>query len=446
MRYQTDYNPTQLNTGHQTLMIGPWCLHYLAFSNHSHDPRPPVLFIGGAFQTFRSFSHEISELLCDHPVILLDLPSQGSNLQLASELSLEDLADLIAAFICELNLPAVMPVGLSYGSALAALFACRHPSQCQRLLLSGVAAFGRPGARLLLEESLQVLEQGQIRTFAQGVISGLINPLRTHQTGISPTFQKVMLRQLQRLSSSEIQRYQQNSQRLLDFQGFDSHPQCPTLILAGEYDHFTQPWEHAHFAADCANAEFAIIQGADHLAQIERRQSCNQLYLPFLHSMPLPVNSTGALRVEPAALLQLERRQEPRTVPLHPQAHLQQVDGRKCQIEIVELGFFGGVFRTDNIQYLPVRGWQLCFQQLKPLGILLIHQSAECAAFIFTHCDAPASQALAGYLKSAEQHRSALTYEHEQHAPGPVQSRLASPNLQPSDSGQQLPLQQSHSL
>ncbi|VFT49786.1 putative hydrolase [Pseudomonas aeruginosa] len=37
-------------------------------------------------------------------MILLDLPSQGGNLQLAAELSLEDLADLIAAFAERLGL------------------------------------------------------------------------------------------------------------------------------------------------------------------------------------------------------------------------------------------------------------------------------------------------------------------------------------------------------
>lgn len=431
MRYQTDYHPTQLNNSYETLMIGPWRLHYLAYSTYSDDPRQPVLLIGGAFQSFRSFSHEVGELLVDHPVILLDLPSQGGNLQPAGELDLEDLADLIASFIGELNLPAVMPIGLSYGSALAALFACRHPTKCYRLLLSGVAAFGRPGARLLLEESLYALEQGNIGFFAQGVISGLINPLRIQQTGISPTFQKAMLRQLQRLSSSEIQRYQQNSQRLLDFKGFDSHPQCPTLILAGEYDHFTQPWEHAHFAAACADAEFAIIRKADHLAQIERRPSCSQLYIPFLHGMPLPTQCAGVMRVKSHALLQLERRQEVRKAPLHPHARLQNIDGGGWQTEIIELGFFGGVLHTENILSLPPRGWQLLIQDLAPLDILFIHQSAESSAFIFTHGDAPASQALATYLQRAYAHqdRRALTYAHERLAPSLAQSVLANPNL-----------------
>ena len=111
MRYHCDYQPTLLNSTPEVLHIGPWRLHYLAFSQHATDSRTPVLLLGGAFQSFRSFASEVGELLNQHPVILLDLPSQGGNLQLAPELSLAQLADLIAAFIKELQLPAVMPIG-----------------------------------------------------------------------------------------------------------------------------------------------------------------------------------------------------------------------------------------------------------------------------------------------------------------------------------------------
>ena len=126
MRYRTDYSQALLNETGQHLHIGSWQLHYQAYSSRADDPRQPVLLLGGAFQCFRSFASEVEELLADHPVILLDLPSQGGNLQLAPELSLEALADLIAGFVEELHLPPLMPIGLSYGSALAALFAARR--------------------------------------------------------------------------------------------------------------------------------------------------------------------------------------------------------------------------------------------------------------------------------------------------------------------------------
>lgn len=105
MRYQTDFAPQHLNDAPRVVQLGSWTLHYQAFSRQAEDNREPVLMLGGAFQSFRSFGVEVQELLPHHPVILLDLPSQGGNLQLAPELSLEQLADLIAAFAEELRLP-----------------------------------------------------------------------------------------------------------------------------------------------------------------------------------------------------------------------------------------------------------------------------------------------------------------------------------------------------
>ncbi|UVE17196.1 alpha/beta hydrolase [Pseudomonas sp. LS44] len=395
MQYRTDYHVSLLADAPAVLTIGRWQLHYLAFSAHADDKRAPVLLLGGAFQSFRSFAAEAAELLSEHPVILLDLPSQGCNTQLAAELRLEDLADLIAAFVEEMQLPAVQPIGLSYGSALAALFAVRHPQHCARLLLAGITAFGRPGARRLLEESLELLDEGQLDAFAQGALTGLLNPLHSEATGVSPLFRKVLLRQLQRLGPTEIERYRQNSRRLLDFSGFAQHPQCPTLVLAGEHDHFTQPWEHAQFAAACAQADCALIHGADHLAQFERRAACAGLYAPFLRGAEQPLSSPGATRLSRGQLEHLERRQEVRHAPRQRRARLRHLSGAEWSVEMAELGFFGCLLHGDLPAELPARGWLLLADELPALPLLPLRRDHNGLACIFTHTDALASAALA---------------------------------------------------
>jgi len=401
MRYRTDYSAALLASPPEVIEIGGWRLHYQAYSSRQHDARAPVLMLGGAFQSFRSFAAEVDELLREHPVILLDLPSQGGNLQLAPELGLEQLADLIAAFAEQLQLPPLMPIGLSYGSALAALFAARHPQRCARLLLAGITAFGRPGARRMLEEGLALLAEGRNGEFAQGALSGLLNPLQLQATGISPVFRKALLRQIQRLSPSEVERYRQNSQRLLAFGGFSQHPQCPTLVLAGEHDHFTQPWEHAQFAAACASADCVLVHRADHLAQFEQREACATLYRPFLEGRPLPLRSHGSTRLHSEQLLQLEKRCEPRLAPRQRQALLHHVDGQQWTVELSELGFFGGLLQGDLPRDLPTRGWQLGLADLPSQSLLPLRRDEKGLAFVFPHTDANASLALADRIHPA---------------------------------------------
>ncbi|MGH8433947.1 MAG: alpha/beta fold hydrolase [Pseudomonas sp.] len=399
MRYRTDYSATLLSSATETLELGGWRLHYQAYAPRADDPRAPVLLLGGAFQSFRSFTSEVSELLAEHPVILLDLPSQGCNSQLAPELGLEELADLIAAFAAELQLPPLMPIGLSYGSALAALFAARHPQRCARLLLAGITAFGRPGARRLLEEGLALLAEGQTAAFAQGALTGLLNPLRLNETGVSPVFRKALLRQMQRLTPTEVERYRQNSLRLLGFQGFTRHPTCPTLVLAGEHDHFTQPWEHASFAAACADADCALIHDADHLAQFERRSACASLYSPFLRGEPLPQVNPGSTRLARSQLLQLEKRHEVRRPPINRRARLTHAAAGEWAVEVCELGFFGGLLQGDLPAAPPLRGWQLQLPEMPALSLLPLRLSANGLALVFPHTDAQASTALAARVR-----------------------------------------------
>lgn len=403
LRYRTDYSATLLASPPDVIEIAGWRLHYQAYSTRQRDTRAPVLLLGGAFQSFRSFAAEVDELLGEHPVILLDLPSQGGNLQLAPELELEQLADLIAAFAEQLQLPALMPVGLSYGSALAALFAARHPRRCARLLLAGITAFGRPGARRMLEEGLALLAEGRLGEFAQGALTGLLNPLHLQETGVSPVFRKALLRQIQRLSPLEVERYRQNSLRLLAFSGFDSHPQCPTLVLAGEHDHFTQPWEHAHFAAACGMAECAVIHQADHLAQFERREACAALYRPFLCERPLPARSPGSTRLHAGQLLNLEKRCEPRRTPRQQHAVMLHADGPRWAVELSELGFFGGRLQGDLPADLPQRGWRLSYGDLPEQHLIPLRHDEQGLAFVFAHSDAAASQALAERFHPAPQ-------------------------------------------
>ena len=121
MRYRTEYSAALLTSPPEVIEIGGWRLHYQAYSSRQHDARAPVLMLGGAFQSFRSFAAEVDELLREHPVILLDLPSQGGNLQLAPELGLEQLADRPVLWFCPGR-----PVRRPPSAALRAPAAGRH--------------------------------------------------------------------------------------------------------------------------------------------------------------------------------------------------------------------------------------------------------------------------------------------------------------------------------
>ena len=327
----------------QTLSYGQQShkVEFQAFSLPANRHKTPVVFLGGAFQSFTSFRSEVEQVLTTHPVILADFPSQGSNDQLAPELTLQDYAHLIARFCEARQLHKVTMLGISYGSAMATLFAYAYPEKIERLLLSGITCFRRESLITLLEDSLTLLAAGDMKAFATTAVCNLINHSRLNETDVSPTYRRLLYRQIARLNDNERQRYQQNTRRLLDFSGFDGFPQCPTLIATGEYDNFTLPSENAAVARQCHNATFAIISAADHLAQFERKQAATALFHRFMCGDD--VRAIPGTRVfDPEAFDYAEQRLQSRQRPLaQPYTLVNKDSGQEHTVRINNINFAG---------------------------------------------------------------------------------------------------------
>lgn len=316
-------------------------VEYLAFSAPENLGKTPVVFLGGAFQSFISFKNEVELVYGTHPVVLLDLPSQGANNQLTPELKLEDYAELIELFCQAQDLSKMMMLGISYGSAMATLFATAYPYRIERLLLSGITCFRRQSLITLLEDSLEQLAQGKMQEFGTTAVCNLLNHSRFKETGVGATHRRLLFRQISRLSENEQARYAQNTQRLLDFEGFKIFPTCPTLIATGEFDNFTLPSENAAVALQCKNATFALIGNADHLSQMERKDEASALFHSFMCSKPL-TNIPGIKVHNPAHFIELDNRLQDRFRPLEQPYTLRDLNsGKEHIVRIHNINFAG---------------------------------------------------------------------------------------------------------
>lgn len=343
-----DFSPfsvAALRAAPEAVWVGQYKLEYLSFSQPQNCQQTPVVFLGGAFQSFSSFRHEVEQVLATHPVILLDLPSQGNNRQLAPELGLEDYAGLLHTFIERQQLEQVILLGISYGSAMASIYAAAHPHRVEKLLLSGITCFGRQSLITLLEDSLQLLANGEMEAFATTAVCNLINHNRLQRTEVSPTYRKLLYRQIARLDDNERARYEQNTRRLLDFQGFETFPSVPTLVATGEFDNFTLPSENAAFASQCTRGQFAVIHNADHLAQFERREAASALFHRYMCGQS--IDAIDGVTVHNAERYQhQERRLQSRQRPLEqPYQLVDEASGKTHTVRISNINFAGCVIQ-----------------------------------------------------------------------------------------------------
>ncbi len=268
---------------------GGWKVNYLCFSLDKAEPKEdgtpgiaPLVILGGAFQKFHSFKKEVEELCEVMPVILVDLPGQGSNNQLGAELNFEDYAHILKDFLDALGVQKIVPVALSYGSAIGFTFAAQYPERTHRLILGGTTPKLRKSVRILLEESIEAMKQGRMKDFSTGVILNLFNYSQRKRTKVPRLLIRGFHKSLMNLTEEDKERYLVNTTRLLNLDGLgDTVPQCETLVISGEFDNFTTPTECLEVANRCPKRILGILRDCDHLAPFVKKNLMIDTYRDF---------------------------------------------------------------------------------------------------------------------------------------------------------------------
>jgi len=388
------YNRSSLKQTPKQDFIGKWRVDYLAFSQPENAHKTPLIVLGGAFQNFNSYKYCVEQVLNVVPVILVDLPSLGNNDQLGPDLGMEDLADLLFRWTQHAGLAKVSLMGLSLGSVVASTYAYKRPGHTGKLIVTGILIRPRKSWRMLLEESVKVLDEGRLDEFGQAVVLYLVNHARLKETEIADITRKLFHRQMRGFHENEQQRYRINARRLLEVESILGYPACETLVATGEYDSFTLPYENALFAARCPHATFALIKGADHVAQLEKRDESVAMFCAFLRGDDLrTVKGIEILNKHQCETL--ERRGEPRLVPVNPHARVisfSRLDGSlsiDMKVTIRDMNFFGCVLdyeHTDSPLEQHARDLVLCPEGTAlRLEMLVFEQHESSMRCLFKH-------------------------------------------------------------
>jgi len=334
--------------GHQIAFCGEWNVNYMFFDGPAQCERPPIIFLGGAFQKFSSFKKDVEYFTKYSSVYLVDLPGQGGNEQSAEGLSFSDLSDILHLFVSEKKLEKVTLVALSYGSAIGYQFASSYPNSIAKLILGGTTEKLRDSVRYLLEESLVSLAEGRMEDFSAGVVLNLLNFSRRSEIPGGEILIKSLYKNMKKLSGEDCRRYIENTKRLLALDSLTGHPICETLVVAGEYDNFTTPFECFKVAKRAPNSCFAIIKGVDHLGPYQKKELVNRVYLDFLEGERLQSgNECEVYRSDsyPRSLRQIEPRFNYKTW-----ASLQsKVHGISVPIKIVDINQFGCCIEGESL-------------------------------------------------------------------------------------------------
>jgi poly(3-hydroxyoctanoate) depolymerase len=207
--------------------------------------------IGASVETAASFAAAFR----DTRVIAFDAPGVGGSATPRLPYRLRRVADIAAALLDHLGLPAVDVFGVSWGGAAAQEFALRHPQRCRTLTLAATSAGfvmvpGEPKVLLKMLSPRRFLDPGYLMQVGGQLYGGILRfereLLQVHAAGMRAPSHRGYLYQL------------------LALWGWTSwhrlhRIQAPTLVLMGVDDPIVPPVNGRIIAARVRRARLETV-------------------------------------------------------------------------------------------------------------------------------------------------------------------------------------------
>lgn len=196
---------------------------------------PAVLLLHQAAQSADEYLNIAPFLAQSFRLVSLDYPGHGASDTPDCELSVEEYCEAVMAVVDELGIDRMHVVGHHSGGILAVALAVSHPERFGRLALSGAGISDPAVADLLLNNpmtrDLPVDSGGEFLQKTWAVYRKMSAPETTPDTSFLPFITGLRARQRPHDMHYELLRW--------DYEASWSQLQHTTLLIKGEFDHFS---------------------------------------------------------------------------------------------------------------------------------------------------------------------------------------------------------------
>jgi pimeloyl-ACP methyl ester carboxylesterase len=239
---------------------------------------PALVFLHGLGSCADDWAWQVPAFERDHRLLLVDLPGHYRSALPAGGLTVEGMADAVAALLARLGEPPAHVVGLSLGGCVALALALRAPARVRsltvvnafaRLRPAGVAAAARMAARLAL------LATAPMSAVAAVVARGLFP--RPEQAHLYAAAARSLGRTRRRAYLAGVQALAR-----FDARAALARVTCPALIVAGAEDATVALDVKEALARAIPGARWALVPGAGHAANADHPDAFNATLRDFL--------------------------------------------------------------------------------------------------------------------------------------------------------------------
>ena len=250
----------------------------------------PVVFLHGIGGAARAWGSQLAALADDYRAIAWDMPGYGGSAPLA-EVSIASLAEALAYFLAQLNLERPVLVGHSIGGMIVQQLLAGRPDAARAIVLAQTSpAFGRPDGewqREFIAARLGPLDRGAtMGSLAPGIVEDLV--------GDDPD-PEGLARARACMAAVPEASYRAMVRALLGFDLRAALPRIavPALVLAGGKDTNAPAPMMRRMAERIPGAFYVCLDGAGHLANLERPAAFNRTLGAFLARHAMPESAIG---------------------------------------------------------------------------------------------------------------------------------------------------------
>jgi pimeloyl-ACP methyl ester carboxylesterase len=227
-----------------------------------------MIFIHGAGESSYIWKNQMRNLIHDHSLIALDLPSHGKSSDLR-KISIETYVDVVKALVEHLHLNKVILAGHSLGGAIAQTYYFKYREDITALILCST------GVRLRVSPLIFDLIQNDYSDFLKTLPVGAF--YRKTPIDIIDDF-------VDEMSKTEPEVAYQDFSFCNEFDMLKKVRQIrvPCLIICGNADKLTPLKYSQFFEAKIGDSNLKTVKNAGHMVMLEKPEEVNQAIQDFL--------------------------------------------------------------------------------------------------------------------------------------------------------------------
>lgn len=255
-------------------------LHYVHTGRTTLPDQPPeltagatLLFLHGEGGSAPLWSRQLAHFAAAHSPVALDLPGHGRSTGLDGPHSIDEAAEVVAAFLEGIGAPAAVLVGHGYGGHVALAAAAARPERVRGVVTLGTAA--RASIPDEATEKLRAVVQGRIGQQFDTPYFGSAPDM-----AIAREFWGEMVKTDPKVRLTDMLAYRASTvaTRL-------ARVAQPVLVLVGEADRLCPRAAAEELATGLPNARFASIPDAGHVAHLEKPDEVHRHIERFLDEL-----------------------------------------------------------------------------------------------------------------------------------------------------------------